>query len=132
MEQRQSRDGADASHVTSAAMTEAPGIATYKDFWPYYLHQHSRSGTRAVHFLGTGLATASLIALAATGDWRFGPLALVAGYGPAWFGHFFIEKNRPATFTYPLWSLISDYRMAWVWLTGGLDRELARAGVALR
>jgi hypothetical protein len=129
MEQRQSGYCADASCAT---MTEAPAISTYKDFWPYYLQQHSRSGTRAVHFLGTGLATASLIALAATGDLRFGLLALVAGYGPAWFGHFFIEKNRPATFTYPFWSLISDYRMAWVWLTGGLGRELARAGVASR
>jgi hypothetical protein len=113
-------------------MTAAPRIETYKDFWPFYLRQHSKPATRAVHFLGTGLATASLAALIATGNLRFGLVALFAGYGPAWLGHFFIEKNRPATFTYPVWSLVSDYRMAWIWLTGRLDRELEQAGVASR
>ncbi|MGH6873046.1 MAG: Mpo1-like protein [Rhizomicrobium sp.] len=107
-------------------------IATYAEFWPYYLREHSRPETRAIHYLGTGLSTACIVALIATGNgWLF-PIALVAGYAPAWIGHFFIEHNHPATFTYPLWSLASDYRMAFAWITGRLGGELARAGVAQR
>ncbi len=110
-----------------------PGrIQNYRDFWPYYLREHARPATRAIHLAGTGIATASLVALIATGNLWFLPAVLLGGYGPAWAAHFFVEKNRPATFTYPLWSLISDYRMAWSWLTGRLPRELARAGVASR
>jgi hypothetical protein len=110
-------------------MTTNRPIETYRDFWPYYLQEHAKPQTRAVHFLGTGLSLTCLVAAIVMGKWWLGLVALVAGYGPAWFGHFFIEKNRPATFTYPLWSLVSDFRMAWTWLTGHLGEELARAGV---
>jgi hypothetical protein len=107
-------------------------IATYAEFWPHYLREHSRPATRNIHFLGTALATLSVLALIATSDWRFLPVALIAGYAPAWIGHFFIEHNRPATFTYPLWSLASDYRMAWSWITGRLGAELSKAGIVTR
>lgn len=104
-------------------------IESYKDFWPYYLQEHAKPATRNLHFIGTGLAVASTVAAVATGRVWLAGVALLAGYGPAWAAHFFVEKNRPATFTYPVWSLVSDFRMAWVWLTGRLSEELAKAGV---
>jgi hypothetical protein len=109
-----------------------PKIATYREFWPYYLREHSKRQTRAIHLFGTGFATALLIGAFLADKPSLIVFALIAGYGPAWFAHFFVERNRPATFTYPLWSLISDYRMAFAWLTGGLERELEKAGVAPR
>src|SRR3569832_2030258 len=104
-------------------------IETYRDFWPYYLQEHAKPATRTLHFIGTGLAVGAVTAAILTGQAWLGAVALVAGYGPAWAAHFFVEKNRPATFTYPVWSLISDFRMAFAWLTGHLSEELAKAGV---
>ena len=112
----------------ATAQTNRP-IAAYADFWPYYLQEHARPATRTLHFFGTAAAVLTGLAAALTGKLWLVPVALLAGYGPAWVAHFFIEKNRPATFTYPLWSLVSDFRMAWFWITGRLTAELARAGV---
>ena len=106
--------------------------ATYGEFWLYYLREHAKPRTRAFHFAGTGVATLSLMALAITGNLWFLVAALFGGYGPAWIGHFFFERNRPATFKHPFWSLISDYRMAWCWVTGQLGRELAKAAAIRR
>lgn len=104
-------------------------ILTYAEFWPYYLREHARPATRSIHFLGTGVAILCLSAGLITGVFWLLPLAFVAGYGPAWFAHYFVEKNRPATFTYPFWSLISDFRMAYCWICGRLASELEQAGV---
>lgn len=105
-------------------------IRDYPTFWRYYLREHAKPRTRLLHLCGTGLALAALLALVLTGDPLFVLAALVAGYGPAWIAHFFVEKNQPATFSYPLWSLFSDFRMAWCWIRGQLNRELSKAGVA--
>ncbi len=104
-------------------------ITTYSEFWPYYLQEHSRASTRAWHYVGTGLALIMLGALIITGHWIWLPLALISGYFFAWMSHGLIEKNKPATFTYPLWSLFSDFKMLFCALTGQMRKELVKAGV---
>jgi hypothetical protein len=99
---------------------------TFEEFWPYYVREHSKPATRTLHFIGTSLALGSLAAFAATRKLRWIPRALLAGYGFAWVSHFFIEKNRPATFTYPLWSLQADFKMFELMLTGKMDAEVER------
>jgi hypothetical protein len=101
-------------------------IRNYRAFWPFYVRQHRRPATRRLHFIGTSGALA-LVALAAAlpQPWLY-PAALVCGYFFAWTGHVFVEKNRPATFTYPLFSLIGDFHMyALMWLAR-MDNETAR------
>jgi hypothetical protein len=104
----------------------AAKLTKYSDFWPYYLREHAKPQTRAIHYIGTALVFAALALALITGNywWLLGmPLA---GYAFAWIGHFFIEKNRPATFTYPFWSLISDFRMFGHFVTGTMRRELEK------
>lgn len=91
---------------------------TFSEFYPYYLSEHSNSVCRELHFVGSTLALICLCALMITGQWWFLPLALVSGYGFAWTGHFFFEKNRPATFKYPLYSFMGDWVMYWQMLAG--------------
>ena len=98
-------------------MAEEKRFETYAEFWPYYLAEHSKPLTRVLHLLGTVCGTTILIWSVLTVNWFFIPLALIVGYGFAWVSHFFIEKNRPATFKYPWWSFISDYRMAYRMIT---------------
>ena len=102
---------------------------TYAEFWPFYLHEHARGATRAIHIGGTLAAVALAIAAIVVGPWWLALIAIAAGYAPAWVAHFAVGQNHPATFTYPLWSLASDFRMTGTWLVGGLARELAKAHV---
>ena len=103
--------------------------SSYREFWPRYLAEHSRPATRALHFLGTGLGLVLLAAAVLLGDWRLLPAALVAGYGFAWTAHVLVERNRPATFTHPWWSFVSDFRMFFLWLAGRLAAELKKHGL---
>jgi hypothetical protein len=107
-------------------------MKTFGEFWPFYVREHSRPGTRALHAVGTLAGTALLVGLAATGRWRWLPVALVPGYAAAWVGHFFVEHNRPATFKHPLWSILGDYKMVALMLAGRMDDEIARADESAR
>jgi hypothetical protein len=104
-------------------------IESFADFWPYYLQEHAKPLTRAFHYVGTGLSSLALLGFVLTGNLWLLLAYPVTGYGLAWVGHFFVEKNKPATFTYPFWSLLCDYRMVFRWLIGRLAQDLERAGV---
>ena len=101
-------------------------LTSFEEFWPFYVSQHSRASTRAFHFAGTTMVLGSLAAGALVGP-LYALAAPFVGYGPAWIGHFFFEKNRPATFTHPLWSLRGDFRMYRLMWTGRMAPELDRA-----
>ncbi len=92
--------------------------ASFEDFYPYYIHEHANPTCRRIHVVGTGLATVTfLLGLFTLNLWMM--LAAVGiGYGFAWIGHFFFEKNRPATFHYPLWSLRGDFQLFWETVSG--------------
>lgn len=107
----------------------ARACTSFAEFWPFYLREHSRPFTRALHYLGTTLVVGLAIAAVLSGRWWLFVALPLAGYFFAWLAHFAVEKNRPATFTYPLWSLLADFKMWWLWLTGRIGPELHRAGV---
>ena len=92
-------------------------ITTFKEFWPFYLSQHSLPSTRRLHFIGTSFSIGFFLAVLVTGNLSLLLVALVCGYGPAWIAHFFVEHNRPATFRFPLFSLIADLKMWFLMLT---------------
>lgn len=84
--------------------------------------------TRALHYIGAGLALLLMMLGAAVNPWAFVAVPF-AGYGFAWVAHGAVERNRPATFTHPWWSLISDFRMFGLFVTGQIEPHLVKAGV---
>jgi hypothetical protein len=101
-------------------------IETFEQFWDYYVGEHKQKATRILHFIGTTAAAACVVGGLTTKRRWLLLAAPVVGYGPAWIGHFFIEKNRPATFRYPLWSLQADCVMWWKTATGTMQAEVDR------
>jgi hypothetical protein len=99
---------------------------SFAEFWPHYVREHSQPRTRLLHLVGTTIALACVVFFVVTARWYLIPLALIPGYGAAWIGHFFLEKNKPATFQYPLWSFMGDYKMIWMMLTGRMRGEVER------
>lgn len=100
---------------------------SFKEFYPFYLTEHQDKTSRTLHFIGTGLVIGLLIYCIAIKWWIGLWLLPVAGYGFAWVGHFFFEKNKPATFQYPLYSLSSDFVMFFHILTGQLPGKMRDA-----
>jgi hypothetical protein len=89
-----------------------------KEFYPYYLSEHQNPTSRLLHFVGTGLVLVVLVLGIALENYSWLAGIPVLGYGFAWVGHFFFEKNKPATFTYPLYSLASDFLLFFDLLRG--------------
>ena len=108
-------------------MSAEKKYTSFWSFYPYYLTEHSNPKNRGLHFVGTALILGLLIAGIIFQNWNLIAAIPFCGYGFAWAGHFFIEKNRPATFTYPLYSLGSDFVMFWHILTGQLTKKMAEA-----
>lgn len=93
-------------------------FSSFSDFYPFYLDEHRDRTCRRLHFVGTSLALLILVGSAVRG-WPWGVLvALLTGYAFAWVGHFFFEKNRPATFKHPFYSFMGDWVMWKDILTG--------------
>ncbi len=91
---------------------------SFSDFYPFYLSQHADRTCRRLHFAGTLMLIVVALSAAITGSWKLLWFLPVVGYGFAWVGHFFFERNRPATFTYPFYSLLGDFVMFRDMLTG--------------
>jgi hypothetical protein len=94
-------------------------FSSFKEFYPFYLAEHSNKTCRALHFVGSTLVICILIVVVATRQFKLLFLIPIIGYGFAWVGHFLFEKNKPATFKYPLYSFIGDWVMWWQILTRG-------------
>lgn len=93
-------------------------FSNFSEFYPYYLSEHANRTCRRLHFVGTTLALAFILHTLSTLNFWWLLAALLSGYGFAWVGHYFYEKNRPATFTYPRWSFMGDWVMWKEILTG--------------
>ncbi len=105
-------------------MTTNP--TNYAEFWEFYVSEHSLPLTRILHFVGTSLGITLAVFFLVRGQWYFFPIFFVVGYAFAWFAHFVIEKNKPASFRFPFWSFISDFKMMWYMVTGRMGAEVLR------
>jgi hypothetical protein len=97
------------------------------EFYVFYLTQHSLKICRLLHIFGTLSAIVLGLFLIWFGQYKLLPFTLVVGYGSSWFGHFYYEKNRPATFKYPLYSFICDFKMIKDFFQGTLDNKVIQA-----
>jgi hypothetical protein len=98
--------------MTDLSSASAPQeFAHFRDFYPFYLSEHHNAVSRRLHVAGTGLVLLTVAAALISGQLKWLLVLPVVGYGPAWIGHFFYEKNRPATFSHPFYSLMGDFRM---------------------
>lgn len=99
-------------------MSNDPNFSSFSEFYPYYLEEHRNPTCRRMHYIGSLLVIAVILYALVTAKLVMLLLVPVIGYGFAWLGHFLFEKNRPATFKHPLWSLMGDWVMLKDMLTG--------------
>jgi hypothetical protein len=104
--------------------------ASFREFWPAYVMAHRQRLTRAFHFVGTLTGWALFLAAIALRKWWLILAALAVPYALAWFSHFFVEHNRPATFGHPLWSWTADQKMVAMVLMGKMAGEAERCAAA--
>jgi hypothetical protein len=105
----------------------AARIESFRQFWPFYVRQHARPMTRALHFVGsTAALTLAAVAVVTGRPWLL-LVTPVVGYGCSWLGHFGFERNKPATFKYPLYSFAADWVMFGKILSGTMRAEVERA-----
>jgi hypothetical protein len=97
--------------TTPAGTVDPRGFASFAEFYPFYLSEHANRTCRRLHFVGSSLSLVCLAALLATGNPWWLLAGLLCGYGFAWVGHFFLEKNKPATFSHPFYSFAGDWVM---------------------
>lgn len=102
-------------------------IRSFAEFWPFYVREHSKARTRLLHAIGSVLAIVA-VALGLTVNPWFFLGALIIGYSCAWFAHFFVERNKPATFQYPVYSLAADFRMLFLMMAGRMREEARKYG----
>ena len=100
-------------------------IRTFSDFWPFYVRQHSKGRTRTLHAIGSVLAVVMLGLGFAVNRWFFAAVPVI-GYAFAWYAHFFVEHNKPATFGQPFYSLAADYRMLFLMMAGRMEAEVTK------
>ncbi|MGD1842825.1 MAG: Mpo1-like protein [Thermonemataceae bacterium] len=104
-------------------------IDNYSDFYRFYLSEHQNKTSRTLHFVGTLLVfIVAGVGIYSGWSWQWISVPLV-GYGFAWVGHAFFEKNKPATFKYPLWSLISDFKLFFEILFGKRSLDSKKDGI---
>ncbi len=100
---------------------QAERFSEFKEFYPFYLREHANPVCRRLHFIGSTLVLGILFSAILLGAYTLLWLMPLAGYGFAWIGHYFFEHNRPATFKYPLYSLLGDWVMYRDMLTGKIS-----------
>jgi hypothetical protein len=100
-------------------------IHNFDDFWPFYVRAHSQRRTRTLHAIGSTLALVCIALAIFVNPWFLLGAPLI-GYAFAWYSHFFVEHNKPATFGHPFYSLAADFLMLWKIVTGKMDAEVAR------
>ncbi len=101
-------------------------IESFEEFWPFYLGEHRDPVNRRLHYIGTGLVLLTLCVGLVLEQYALLLAMPVLGYGFAWVGHFRVELNRPATFTYPLWSLGADFKMFFLACLGRMPAQMIK------